>query len=192
MVDQMMWVPEPVHRRTVGVLRGWVIALAAVVLVGVLTLGALLFRWVFAVPPFPVVVSSPAECRLGGDPQSPKLYVTVDVRMIAGGSLATVSSLGPRGWDVEAAGVVPSVPSLDSLDDAELTHIVESADEDPLGLGVEQPSGVLLVKLDTRGESSGSLAGLRTEWVEGEPAQQQDLPLGVEFTPTGCTVTTAR
>lgn len=192
MVDQMMWVPEPVHRRTVGLLRGWVIALAAVVLIGVLTLGALLFRSVFAVPPFPVVVSSPADCRLGGDAQSPKLYVTVDVRMIHGGSLATVSSLGPQGWDVEAAGVVPSVPALDSLGDAELTRVAERADEDSLRLGVEQPSGVLLVMLDTQGESSGSLTGLRTEWVLGEPAHQQDLPLGVEFTPTGCAVTTAR
>ncbi|MFK3678151.1 hypothetical protein ACI2IP_10485 [Microbacterium sp. NPDC090218] len=196
MVNQVGWVPESLHRRAVGLLRGWVIALAIVVLigvlVGVLTLGTLMFRWIFQVSPFPVVVSSPSDCRLGGDAQNPRLYVAVDVRMIISGALTEASSLGPSGWEVEAAGVLHSMPALDSLGDAELTRLVERLDEDSVMLSEERPSGVVVAVLDTGGASNGSLAGLRTEWVVGEPVYAQDLPLGIEFTPTGCTVTRAR
>lgn len=45
--------------------------------------------------------------------------------------------------------------------------------------------------IDTDGESSGYLSGLRTLWVQREPAHEQDIPLGIEFTRAGCTVTTA-
>ncbi|WP_147251299.1 hypothetical protein [Microbacterium sp. H6] len=71
MVDQVGWVPESQYRRAVGLLRGWVMGLAILGVVGVLILGTLMFRWVFQVSPFPVVVSSPAACHLGGDPQDP-------------------------------------------------------------------------------------------------------------------------
>lgn len=127
MADQMMWVPEPVHRRTVGLLRGWVIALAVVVLLGLLVLGAVLFRAVFVTTSFP----------------------------------------------------------------AEFVRLVEAADGRGHSLSEEEPHGVVVAIIDTDGERSGYLRGLRTLWVQGEPAHEQDLPLGVEFTPAGCTVTTA-
>jgi hypothetical protein len=192
MVDQVGWVPESHYRRAVGLLRGWVTALAILVLIGVLILGALLFRWMFEVKPFPVVVSSPSDCRLGGDAQSPKLYVAVDVGMIASGSLASASSVGPSEWDVEAAGLVPSVAGFSSLTDGELSRLIERADQDHFSLTEKDPTGVVLAMLDTDGESSGHLDGLRVEWVMGEPVHEQDLPLGIEFTPTSCTVTTTR
>jgi hypothetical protein len=192
MVDQVGWVPESQYRRAVGLLRGWVTGLAILGVVGVLILGALMFRWVFQVSPFPVVVSSPAACHLGGDPQDPRLYVAVDVQRIVDGALVDASSLGPSGWTVEAAGVAASMPEFAALDDAALTRIIERAAADSSMLSATRPTGVLLVVLDTEGESSGSLAGLRTEWVLGEPVHQQDVPLGIEFTPSGCTVTTVR
>lgn len=192
MVDQVGWVPEWRYRRVVVLLRGWVTALAILVLIGVLIFGALLFRWVFEVKPFPVVVSSPADCRLGGDADTPKLYVAVDVRMIVSGSLTSASSIGPSEWNVETAGVLASLPPLASLDDVELTSAADRADRDSRRLGEDEPSGVVLAVLDTEGESSGHLDGLRVEWVLGEPVHEQDLPLGIDFTPTSCTVTTAR
>ncbi|WP_147251298.1 hypothetical protein [Microbacterium sp. H6] len=84
------------------------------------------------------------------------------------------------------------MPEFAALDDAALTRIIERAAADSSMLSAKRPTGVLLVVLDTEGESSGSLAGLRTEWVLGEPVHQQDVPLGIEFTPSGCTVTTVR
>ncbi|WP_338372066.1 hypothetical protein, partial [Enterococcus faecium] len=144
-----------------------VMGLAILGVVGVLILGTLMFRWVFQVSPFPVVVSSPAACHLGGDPQDPRLYVAVDVQRIVDGALVDASSLGPSGWTVEAAGVAASMPEFAALDDAALTRIIERAAADSSMLSAKRPTGVLLVVLDTEGESSGSLAGLRTEWVLG-------------------------
>lgn len=192
MVDQMTWVPESVHRRSVGVLRGWVIALAAVVLIALLGFGGLFFRALFATPSAPVVVSSPRDCRIGGDAQHPKLYVAVDVAMIVGGSLARASSLGPSGWDVEAVGVRASLAPLSTLGDADLARIAASAVEDSKRLDEDNPRGVVVAILDTDGQVSGHLNGIRTLWVQGEPASEQDLALGIDFTPTSCTVTTAR
>lgn len=190
MVEQMAWVPESVYRRSVGRLRGWVIALAVVVLLGLLVLGAVLLRGMFATTSFPVVASSPRECRLAGDVQDPKLYVAVDATMIVSGSLRRASSVGPTGLQVEAVGVVPSVGRLDMLDDAEFERLVEAAEENAVFLEDEE-HGVVVAIIDTDGESSGYLRGLRMLWVLGEPVHEQDLPLGIEFTPAGCTVTTA-
>lgn len=192
MVEQMTWVPEPVYRRSVGMLRGWVIALAILVLIGLLILGGVVFRTVFATSPFPVVSSSPRDCRLSGDSQDPKLYVVVDAAMIVSASLAQASTLGPSGLKVEAIGIVPSLVPLSRLDDAEFERMVEAAGERSGRLDEDEPTGVIVAVVDTDGERSGYVRGLQTVWALGEPAVEQVIPLGVDFAPTGCTVTTAR
>lgn len=192
MVAQMLWVPEPVHRRSVSMLRGWIIALAILVLIGLLLLGGVLLRLVFATPASPVVVSSPRDCRLGGDAQHPKLYVAVDATMVVSADLVRASSVGPSGLQVDAVGIVPSAAPLSTLDDATFERMVAAAGEASGHLGEDAPNGVIVAVVDTDGERSGRLSGLRTTWVLGEPANEQDLALGIAFTPTSCTVTNTR
>lgn len=192
MVDEMRWVPEPVYRRTVGQLRGWVIALAILMLIGLIVLGVVGFRAVFATASFPVVASSPRDCRLGGDAEDPKLFVAVDVAMIIDGSLFRASSLGPTGLKVEGVGVVSSLAPLADLDDADFVRTVESAADGATMLSEDEPGGVLVAIIDAEGEREGRLDGLRTGWAtSGEPTYEQDLALGIDFTPAGCTVTAA-
>lgn len=192
MVEPMKWVPEPVYRRSVGLLRGWVIALAILVLIGLLILGGVMFRVVFATSSFPVVSSSPRECRLGGDRQDPKLYVALDATMIVSANLAHASTLGPSGLEVEAVGIVSSLAPLSRLDDAEFERMVEAAEERSRRLDETRPTGVIVAVVDTDGERNGYLRGLQTVWGLGEPAAEQVIALGVDFSPTRCTVTTAR
>lgn len=182
--------PEQAYQHKARVLRGWVIALAVTVAVGTLILGGLIVR-LSSTTPFPVVVSSPRDCRLSEDADAPKLYIAVDLAAMSDGSLMNASPINPRDRGVAAVGVVSSLPPLSALDDAEIMHIAHEAEENETWFGDDESTGVLVAVVDTGGQTSGHLQGLRTTWALGEPAVQQDLPLGVKFTPTTCTVTTA-
>jgi len=186
----MQWVPEYVHRHSVSVLRGWVIALGITVGIGTLILGAVAVGTLFSNSRAPIVVSSPRDCRLSEDVQAPKLYIAVDATAVRRGWLIRASTIGPSRWGVEAAGVVPSIASLSVLNDADFVRIVEKAEEDSLQFGVDE-TGIIVAIVNINGENGGSLDGLRTTWGLGEPAAEQDVPLGIRFTPTSCTVTTA-
>lgn len=185
------WMPEELHRHRLRVLRGWVIALAVIVGVGTLIIGALLFRAYFTTTPFPVVVSSPRECRLSDDTEAPRLYIAVDVTTVIDGSLDSASPVRPRDGKVKAVGLVSSLAQLSSFTDAEFERIVEEASQNPSWFGDNESTGVVVAIVETDGQNSGALYGLRTVWVLGEPAVEQDLPLGITFTPISCAVTTA-
>lgn len=189
--NQLRWGPEEARRHSVRVLRGWVIALSIIIGIGMLVLGALFVALVFRTPPFPIVVSSPRDCRLSDDHDAPRLYVALDATAMSEGDLAGASPINRYGRTVEAVGVVRSLPPLSALDDAVFESIVENADEVELRFGADASTGVIVAVIDTGGETSGHLYGLRTMWVLGEPAVEQDLPLGIDFTPTSCTVTMA-
>ncbi|WP_349426173.1 hypothetical protein [Microbacterium sp. LWS13-1.2] len=188
---ETQWVHQDLHRHSVGVLRGWVIALAAVVVVGALILGAVLFHLLFFTKPAPVVVSSPRDCRTSTDPQTPKVYIAAEATALMDGALTGATTLVPSGWTVEAVGVVPSLPRLSTLDDSEFERIVHDAEENPMKFGETETTGVIVGVVDTGGETSGQLFGLRLTWVFGEPAAVQDLPLGIDFNANSCTVTRA-
>lgn len=185
------WVPEDVHRLTVRNMRGWIIALGVVVVIGTLVLGGLMIRAFASTSPFPVVVSSPRDCRLSADTDSPKLYVAIDTRNVIDGSLSRGSAIGYSGMEVDALGIVSSLPPLATLDDVEITRIAQEADEILPTFSESEESAVVVAVIDTAGRTSGRVDGLWTRWIIGEPAVEQDLPLGIEFDETDCTVTTA-
>lgn len=186
----MQWVPEPVHRHSVRVLSGWVIGLSIVTAIGALVVGvAIVAPVLFSDRYQPVVVSSPRDCRLGGDADAPRLYLTVDIAaMTTLLGLVEATPINSYGRKVEEVAVVPSVPPLSELDDAEFLQIVRDGQENPRWFGDDEIDGVVVAVVDL-GDSSGSLHGLRTRWNLGEPAARQDIPLGIEVTPTMCTMT---
>jgi hypothetical protein len=188
---QWGWVPAAGPQHAVRVLRGWVIALAIAVGVGgvliVVLIAALALRS-FGATSFPVVESAPRDCRLSTDASTPRLYVALDATAVGGGYLTSASPI--NGWDkkIVAVGVVSTLAPLSTLDDAGFERIVEDAAEDPPSFGDEITNGVIVAIVDTEGETDGRLYGLETNWVNGEPAYVQDLPLGVDFSPQRCTV----
>ncbi|MFE1644123.1 hypothetical protein ACFM35_00905 [Microbacterium sp. P01] len=171
-------------------LSGWVIGLAIVTALGTLVSGVMFMGSVlFADFDTPVVVSSPRDCRLSEDQAAPKLFLAVDVTAISYVyGLDGASPINARGRKVERVAVVRSLPPLSELDDAEFLRILREGEENPSWFRDDVLSGVLVASVDT-GEASGSLGGLKTRWSLGEPAAAQDLPLGIEFTRSACTVT---
>ncbi|MFE7844588.1 hypothetical protein ACFUTX_05250 [Microbacterium sp. NPDC057407] len=190
--DRAQWVHPHLHPHSVGVLRGWVIALAIVVTVGALILGFALAHLLFSNKPAPVVVTSPRDCRVSTHTQGTKVYLAADATALMEGDLRSAATLVPSGWEVEAIGVVRSLPALSTLDDREFERIVHGAQQNPMKFGETDTTGVIVSIVNTGGERSGRLLGLRLTWVFGEPAAVQDLPLGIDFASNTCTVTRAR